>query len=155
MEYWSQQLWDQRRYIPFWKTVRQNFSKKWFPRDSFRGFFLYSKLSFPHFLFDIPSSVRQKLFKFWFPWGTISWPTLRVENWPTPFLGYENWPTKNLKLAYTTLCVGQLQVWGLKIGLQKFEVGLHHFMCRPTSILVVENWPTKTWNLPTNPEYWS
>ena len=25
VEFWSQQLWDQRRYIPFWKTVRQFF----------------------------------------------------------------------------------------------------------------------------------
>ena len=43
----------------------------------------------------------------------------------------------------TPFCVVQLQVWGLKIGLQKLEVGLHHFMCRPTSSLGVKNWPKK------------
>ena len=29
---------------------------------------------------------------------------------------------KNFKLAYNNFCVGQLQTWGLKIGLQILEV---------------------------------
>ena len=72
-------------------------------------------------------------------WPTLSvvnWPTLfqRVVNWPTEKLevglhqywrrpisssSVVSWPTKNCKLVYTILCVGQLQVWGLEIGLPK------------------------------------
>ena len=47
-------------------------------------------------------------------------------------------------LAYTILCVGQLQFWGMKIGLQKFEVVLQQLLCRPTSSLGDGNRPTKT-----------
>ena len=48
---------------------------------------------------------------------------------------HQVWKLAYLKLAYNNFCVGQLQVWRLKNGLQKLEVGLHHFTCRPTSSL--------------------
>ena len=48
----------------FWETVRQKFSKYWFPQNlpffQISRICKYSKLCFPHFLFDLPSSVRQK-----------------------------------------------------------------------------------------------
>ena len=75
VKFWSQQIWDQRRYIPFWKTVRQICSKYWFPQDlSFIQISRkYSKLCFPQFLFNIPCSVRRIFSKYWFPQILRDW----------------------------------------------------------------------------------
>ena len=71
MEFWSQQLWDRSRYIPFWKTVRQRkILRIGFQKTDFKEFlYIYSKLCFHTFCLIYPALSNKKNSKYWFPHG--------------------------------------------------------------------------------------